>query len=83
MSKNKSILSIVLITIGLLVGYGGILMSGIMYVQTDNKIWIWSGTILYAVSWIPYGVGLILLSRGTLEKLRDRLKKVFHKESIP
>lgn len=76
MSKNKSKLSIVLISIGLIVGYGGILFSGYMFFKTDNNYWVWSGTI-------PYGVGLVLLSRGTLEKLRDKLKKVFHKESIP
>lgn len=42
MSKNKSKLSIVLISIGLIVGYGGILFSGYMFVKTDNNYWVWS-----------------------------------------
>jgi len=81
MRSNLSIISIVLISIGVISGYGGILFSGYMFVQTCEKYWVWAGSIVYAISWVPYGIGLLLISRKTFEKIRKRLKSFFDKDT--
>ncbi|MBC8215437.1 MAG: hypothetical protein ISS10_02425 [Candidatus Marinimicrobia bacterium] len=82
MSKNRSKLSVVLIVIGLILGYPGIFLTGYLYIKTGNTDWIWIGSVLYAVSWIPYGLGLVMLggrAYGNLQKKWTNMFKIKQK----
>ncbi len=77
MSTNRSKLSVVLIVIGLILGYPGIFLTGYLYIKTGNTDWIWIGSVLYAVSWIPYGLGLVMLGEREYGNLRKNWRNLF------
>ena len=49
-----------------IIGYGGVILACFLYLWTDNKIWIWSGSGIYGFPWILFGIGFVLAGKEGL-----------------
>ena len=67
--KNKKHLKIgiILFLTSFIIGYGSLLVTGFFYFITRNDIWIWSGSGLYGLSWILFGIGFVMAGREGLK----------------
>ena len=57
-----------------IIGYGGIALTSFLYLWTDNKVWIWSGTCVYGFSWILFGIRFVLSGKEGLRYFRRNKK---------
>ena len=73
-NKKHFKIGIIFFLSSFIIGYGGIALTSFLYLWTDNKVWIWSGTCVYGFSWILFGIGFILSGKEGLKYFRRNKK---------
>ena len=74
--KKKYIRAGIFLLLGsYIVGYGGLSVSVLLYILTDNKSWVRAGTGIYGFSWLIFGLGFIISGREGLIIIKDILTR--------
>ena len=50
-----------------IIGYGGAAIFGAVYIWTENKFWLWTGSGVYGFSWLLFGIGFGLTGKKGLK----------------
>ncbi|MDP7037216.1 MAG: hypothetical protein QF453_04720 [Candidatus Marinimicrobia bacterium] len=66
---------IMLFLCSFIIGYGGLAITGFMYLKTGFDFWLWSGLGLYGFSWVLFGLGYIFAGKEGLTWLKLKFKK--------
>ena len=66
-------IGVLLLLASFIIGYGGLSISIMLYLWTDNKYWIWAGSGIYGFSWILFGLGFIISGREGLAIIKNKL----------
>jgi len=73
--KKKSFkfrLGLILLVANIPIGQLGLLATGGLYAKSGHAWWLGIGTVIYALTWGMWGLGLFLTGSAGLEYLRKR-----------
>ena len=67
-------IGVLLLMCSFILGYGGLAVSVLLYLWTDNHHWLWAGSGVYGLSWIILGIGFIFSGKEGLVLIKKKLK---------
>ena len=63
-------LGVLMIFFSFILGYGGVAIVTLLYTITQNNFWAFIGPILYTISWIILGFGILLAGKQGVQQAK-------------
>ena len=74
--KNGFFIGIIFIVSSSIIGWAAMFICGLMALKF-GKFWAVTGIVIYALSWIPFGIGFLLAGQEGVIYAKKIFKKIF------